>query len=204
VLWLALLAIAAALRPDFSPLTHYISELGARGSSTEALTRGAAFGFTGLLYVCFAVGLRATFRHGWLLAAACFLVALEGIGRMGAGIFPCDPGCVRVTATQDLHTQFATVGFCSGILAALIWGGLFLRLAPFRSLSGFSIACGTAALVSLLLMSWDGNPWGGPGLFEHLATIVLSIWLLVFAVRAVRADRAHQSAVAPDRLTNSA
>src|SRR5262245_12075011 len=190
VLWLALLAIAGALRPDFSPLTHFISELGARGSSTESLTRGAAFGLTGFLYVCFAISLRATFRHGWMFAVACFLIALEGIGRMGAGIFPCDPGCVRVTATQDLHKLFATVGFLSGILAAILWGFLFVRLTTFRSLSGLAIGCGIVALVSLLLMSWESNPWGGPGLFEHLATVVLSIWLFMFAVRAVRTDNA--------------
>jgi hypothetical membrane protein len=191
VAWLALLAIAGALRPDFSPLTHFISELGARGSSTELLTRAAAFGFTGLLYVCFAIGLRATFRPGLAFAVACFLIALEGIGRMGAGIFPCDPGCVRVTATQDLHKLFATVGFLSGILAAILWGILFVRLAAFRSLSRLAIGCGVAALLSLLLMSWDGNPWGSPGLFEHLATVLLSIWLLLFAVRAVRTVNAN-------------
>jgi hypothetical protein len=123
-----------------------------------------------------------------VFAAACFLIALEGIGRMGAGIFPCDPGCVRVTTTQDFHKLFATVGFLSGILAAVLWGVLFGRLATFRSLSWLAIGCGVVALVSLLLMSWEGSPWGRPGLFEHLATGVLSIWLLMFAVRAVRAD----------------
>lgn len=185
ILWLALIAIAGAVRPDFSHLTHFISELGERGSSTEALMRGAAFGFTGLLYVCFALGLLATFPHGWVFAAACLLIAVEGIGRVGAGIFPCDPGCIRVTATQDLHKLFATVGFSSGILAAILWGVLFRGLAPFRSLSWLAIGSGLVALVSLLLMSWEGNPWGGPGLFEHLATAVLSLWLLVFAVRLV-------------------
>ena len=185
ILWLALIAIAGAVRPDFSHLTHFISELGERGSSTEALMRGAAFGFTGFLYVCFALGLLATFRQGWVFAAACLLIAVEGIGRVGAGIFPCDPGCIRVTATQDLHKLFATVGFSSGILAAILWGVLFRGLAPFRSLSWLAIGSGLVALVSLLLMSWEGNPWGGPGLFEHLATAVLSLWLLVFAVRLV-------------------
>ena len=188
VLWLALIAIAGALRPDFSHLTHYISELGERGSSTETLMRGAAFGFTGFLYVCFALGLLATFRHGWMFTAASLLIALDGIGRMGAGLFPCDPGCVRVTETQDLHKLFATVGFSSGILAAILWGVLFRRLAPFRSLSWLAIGSGLVAFASLMLMSWQGNPWGGPGLFEHLATGVLSIWLFVFAFRQVQTD----------------
>src|SRR2546430_15633492 len=52
-------------RPEFSHITHYISELGERGSSTEFLMRYGAFGFTGLLYVCFAAALLATFRDGW-------------------------------------------------------------------------------------------------------------------------------------------
>jgi len=49
ILWLALIAAAGALRPDFDHVTHYISELGERGSATEAVMRYGAFGFTGFL-----------------------------------------------------------------------------------------------------------------------------------------------------------
>ena len=185
VLWLALIATAGALRPDFNHLTDYVSELGERGSATEALMNYAAFGFTGFLYLCFAGALLATFRDGWLPIAAALLIALDGIGRIGAGAFPCDPGCVRVSQTQDLHRLFATLGFCSGILAALSWGFLFRRFRPLRPLSSFSVACGAVALVSLLRMSLARDPAQTPGLFEHLATAVLSVWLLVFAGRLV-------------------
>jgi hypothetical membrane protein len=188
VLWLGLIAIAGALRPDFSHVTDFISELGERGSTTEALMRGADSAFTGFLYLCFAAGLLATFRSGWLPAAACVLIALDGAGRMGAGVFPCDPGCVRISTTQDLHRLFATIGFCSGILSAILWGVAFRRLAILRSLSWLSIGSGGVALVSLLLMSWRGNPFDAPGLFEHVATGVLSVWVFVFAASLVRAD----------------
>lgn len=190
ILWLGLIAFAGVLRPDFSHVTHYVSELGERGSTTGAWMRGAAFEFTGFLYLCFAAAVLATVRRGAAVTIACLLIALEGIGRMGAGVFPCDPGCVRVTESQDLHRLFATIGFCSGILAAILWGFLFRRLAQLHSLSWFSIASGMVALVSLLLMSWEGNPFGAPGLPEHLATAVLSIWLCVFAVRLVRVEHA--------------
>jgi hypothetical membrane protein len=186
VLWLGLIAIAGALRPGFSHATQFISELGERGSSTEAMMRGGGFVFTGFLYLGFAAGLLLTLRRGWMITTASLLIAVDGIGRMGAGVFPCDPGCVGVSATQDLHKLFATIGFCSGILAAILWGILFRRLALFASLSWLSIGAGTVALVSLLLMSWSGNPLRVPGLFEHLATGVLSIWILVFAMRVVR------------------
>ena len=190
VLWLGLIALFGALHPDFSHVTHYVSELAASGSTSETLMRGAAFEFTGFLYLCFAAAVLATLPRGRAVTIGCLLIALEGIGRMGAGVFPCDPGCIRVSETQDLHKLFATIGFCSGILAAILWGFLFRRLAPLRPLSGFSIASGTVALVSLLLMSWEGNPLGAPGLLEHLATGVLSIWLFVFAVRLVRVEGA--------------
>ena len=190
ILWLSLIAAAGALRPDFSHVTHYISELGERGSATEALMRYGAFGFTGFLYLCFAGALLATFRKGWLRRAAALLIALDGVGRMGAGVFACDPGCVQVSSGPDLHKMFATIGFCSGILAAFLWGPLWRRIPPLQSFSSFSIGCGAIALVSLLLMSWAGDPSLPPGLFEHVATVVLSVWLLVFAGRLVWEENA--------------
>jgi hypothetical membrane protein len=186
VLWLALIVISGALHTDFSHATHFISELAARGSSTATLMRVGGFEFTALLYLCFAAALLATLRRTPVGVALCLLIALDGIGRLGAGIFPCDPGCVRVTDIQDLHKLFATVGFSAGILAALLSGLLFRGIGPLRPLSSLSIGCGLVALGSLVLMSWDGNPFGHAGLLEHLATVVLSIWLFAVALRVVR------------------
>ena len=186
ILWLGLIAAAGALRPDFSHATHYISELAERGSATEALMRYVAFGFTGFLYVCFAGALLAIFPSGWQWKAAALLIGLEGIGRMGAGAFPCDPGCVPVSAGTDLHKLFATIGFSSGVLATFVWGRLLRRLPLLQSLASFSVASGAVALVSLLVMSWARHPAFPSGLFEHLATVALSVWLLLFASRLAR------------------
>jgi hypothetical membrane protein len=188
VLWLGLILFGGALRPGFSHVTQFISELGERGSSTEVLIRTVAFGVTGFLYLCFAGALPRMFGGALLAVCAAFLLALEGVGRIGAGVFPCDPGCVRISVTQDLHKWFATVGFLSGVLAAITWGLVFRRVPVFRSFSWPSIAAGAAALVSLLLMSWDGNPLGAHGLFEHVASAILSVWVFVFATRLTRAD----------------
>lgn len=186
ILWLSLIAIAGALRPDFSHLTHYISELGERGSTTEALMRYGGFEFTGVLYLCFAGALLPTFRNGWLATSAIMLIALDGVGRFGAGVFPCDPGCVQATAGPNLHRLFATLGFCSGTLATFFWGFVVRRIPPLRSLTLFSLASGAVASVSLVLMSRALDPAHPPGLLEHLATVVLSLWMIVFASRVVR------------------
>ena len=187
ILWLSLIGVAGAMRPEFSHITDYISELGERGSTTELMMRYAAFEFTGFLYLCFACALLATFRTGWCATLAAGLIGLDGLGRMGAGVFPCDPGCDGVSSSQDLHHLFATVGFLSGILAAIIWGIVFRRQGWPRSLTGYSVGSGILALIFLLLMSRGRALVNTPGLFEHLATGVLSLWLWVFAVRLMRA-----------------
>jgi len=148
--------------------------------------RYGAFGFTGFLYLCFAGALLVTFHDGWLARVATVLIALEGIGRIGAGVFPCDPGCVQVSPGLDLHRLFATIGFCSGVLATFFWGFILRRSPVLRPLALFSLACGAVALVSLVLMS-SAQPVLPRGLLEHLATVALSVWLLVFAGRLVRA-----------------
>src|SRR5215470_11209474 len=145
ILWLGLIAVAGALTPQFDHTTHYISELAARGTATEMWMRVVAFGFTGFLYVCFAAGLSLKMPRTWAVLTACALIAVEGVGRIGAGVFPCDPGCVRISSTQDVHKLFATVGFVSGIMAALAWGVMFRGLTRFQRLSLPSIACGVIA-----------------------------------------------------------
>jgi hypothetical membrane protein len=187
LIWLSLIAVAGAMRPEFSHITQYISELGERGSSTEFMMRYAAFGFTGLLYLCFASTLLATFRDGWYSVLAAALIGLDGLGRIGAGVFACDPGCGGLSSNQELHRLFATVGFLSGILAAVAWGITFWRHGWLQGLTWYSVGSGILALVFLILMSWDRNPLNAPGLFEHLATGVLSLWVLVFATRLMRA-----------------
>lgn len=185
--WLSLIALAGAVRPEFDHVTQFISELGERGSSTEFVMRYAAFGFTGLLYLGFATALLATFRDGWYSALGAALIGLEGLGRIGAGVFACDPGCEGLSSSQELHRLFATVGFLSGILAAVAWGIAFKRQGWLRRLTWYSVGSGVLALVFLLLMSWSRNPVNAPGLFEHLASGVLSLWVLVFAIRLMRA-----------------
>lgn len=186
VIWLSLIATAGLMRPEFSHVTDYISELGESGGATEALMRHAGFEFTGLLYLCFAAALPATLRAGPLSVLAAGLVALDGLGRIGAGIFPCDPGCDGTSLSQELHHLFATIGFLSGILAAVVWGIVFRRQGWPQGWTGYSIGSGIAALIFLMLMSWGQQIANTPGLFEHLATGALSLWLLAFAMRLLR------------------
>jgi hypothetical membrane protein len=190
IVWLTVLGAAMLARPEFSPVTDYISELGEAGSTTEFLVRYAGFELTGLLYIACAAAAAALLRESpWSLVPA-LLIAVEGVGRIGAGVFPCDVGCESASATQVLHRLFATVGFCSGVLAALAWGVAARRHDWLRRSATWSTGAGLLTTGLLLSMTWTANPYPFPGLYEHLATVVLSVWLLTLAVWLGRRARA--------------
>lgn len=185
VLWGAAIILCGSLRPGYSHLAQYISELGERGSTTEHLIRYAGFVPTGLMHVAFAAMLYVAFKGERLAGAASALLAINGLARIGAGIFPCEPGCAgpRILLSQKAHSLSSGVGFFALIGACVLWGILLRRHAKFRCLGVYSVVSGVLGLVFLALMLWSAEQRGGTGLYERLSTGFLSLWVLVFAVR---------------------
>ena len=183
ILWASAIALCGSLRPGYSHLTQYISELGERGSSTEYLMRYAGFVPTGLMHVAFAACLLAAFKGSRLGVSGAVLLAINGLARAGAGMFPCEPGCSGdEMVTQRLHNLSATIGFFALIGATILWGILFRRDRYLRMLSPYSIGSGILGLAFLVLMNGSAGSRAGPGLYECLASGVLSLWILVFAL----------------------
>lgn len=185
ILWASAIIFCGSLRPEYSHFSQYISELGERGSSTEVIMRYGAFVPTGLMHIAFAAFLFVVFKGSPVAKFAAMLIAVNGIARIGAGMFPCEVGCAlpRLLLSQKLHSLSAGVGFFALIGASLLWGILFRRYQSFQCLSAYSIASGCLALVFLALMSWSAELRMGTGLYERLSTGLLSLWMLVFAVR---------------------
>lgn len=159
LLWAATIIVVGELRPGFDHVGQYISELGERGSPHAGLMRYGGFVASGLLHIAYAAAFYATLVRLTgrqclsLLVAA--LIALNGLGRIGAGLFACAPGC----AAPDVFEQ---------------------RL---HSLS----ATGIAGLLFLGLMS--AGEVGRVGLHERLASGVLSLWILLTALRLAAGER---------------
>jgi hypothetical membrane protein len=197
VLWAVVIIVAGELRPGFDHLGQYISELGERGSSTETLMRYGGFVSTGLLHIAYAAAFYATLarltgrRRLTLLVAA--LIALNGFGRIGAGLFACEPGCAAPEVIgQRLHSLSATIAFLALAAAALLGAILFRHDRRWRPLSPYSLATGSAGLLFLGLMSASEATHAYTGLHERLASGVLTLWVLVTALRlgALVDDRA--------------
>lgn len=188
VWWASSIIFCGTIRPGYSHLTQYISELGERGSSTELIMRYGAFVPTGLMHMVFAVFLVVAFRGSWPGAIAATLLGLNGLARIGAGTFPCEVGCggPTVSLSQRMHSLSAGVGFLALIAASVLWGVVFKRYRSLRDLTAYSVGSGVLGLVFLLLMLWSAEPETPRGLFERLSSGVLSLWILVFAARLWR------------------
>ena len=183
ILWASVIILCGWLRPGYSHMTQYISELGERGSSTELLMRYAGFVPTGAMHVLFAGSLYTAFRASKIAWAPALLLALNGLGRVAAGLFPCEAGCAgpRVLLSQKLHSLGAGVGFFALIGAAVTAGIILRRQEGHGKLSAYSLISGLLGLVFLLLMTSSGESRAGTGLYERLSSGILSLWVLVFA-----------------------
>jgi hypothetical membrane protein len=202
LLWAAVIIIAGERNPGFDHIGQYISELGARGSATETLMRYGAFVPTGIMHIGFAAALGASLhrltdrpRTSLLIAV---LVAANGLGRIGAGLFACEPGCAAPQVlAQRLHSLSATLAFLAIIGATLVSAVLFRREMRLRPLSAFSLAAGCAGLMFLALMSASEATRVGTGLYERLASGILSFWILITAARLWWVLDSERAAAAP-------
>ncbi len=193
LLWAAVIALAGELRPGFDHVGQYISELGERGSSTASLMRYAGFVATGLMHIAFAlafhlslIGLGARPLSALLTS---LLIVLNGMGRIGAGVFACEPGCAAPEVlVQRLHGLSATIAFLALIAATLLAAPLFRRIRGLRPLWSFSLASGCAGLLFLALMSAGEATRSATGLYERLASGSLSLWVFITAARLWRLD----------------
>jgi hypothetical membrane protein len=193
LLWAAIIVLGGALRPGFDHVGQYISELGERGSSVASLVRYGGFVATGILHLGFAAALHAVSaplsQRPRLALGVALLVAVNGLGRIGAGLYTCTPGCAIADDEQRLHSLAASLAFFA-VIGATLLGALLFRAHPhLRPLAAYSLATGTAAFAFLALMSAGGNAPFGVGLYERLASGVLSLWILVTALRLRRLAR---------------
>ena len=190
LLWASAIIFCGSLRPEYSHFAQYISELGERGSSTELVMLYVGFVPTGLMHIAFSAFLCAAFRGHRLAMIAATLLAINGIARIGAGVFPCEPGCAgpELLRSQQLHRLSAGIGFFALIGTSVVWGIVCTRHRSLRGLSLFSFGCSTAGLVFLLLMMWSAELRGGTGLFERISSGALSLWVFVFAARLWRLE----------------
>jgi hypothetical protein len=201
VVFVASFLVQGALRPGYDPLRHPVSSL---SLGPAGWVQMVTFWLAGLLVTAYAVGLRRA-KCGWWTPV---LVALVGLGLVGAGFFATDPisgyppGApvpAPRTAHGIAHDLCSTPVFTALPAAMLVTTRRYFRLWERRwawsSLIGAVLFVGSFLLSSL---GFNQNPLLVPvgGLFQRLALVVGLGWLAAVALHA-RAKPGQRSDAAP-------
>lgn len=112
VFWVVVVVLGV-LTPGYNPVMEFISTLGAVGASYAAVQR-LNFVLLGISLIAFAVGL-----HRWNGASrrpgmGTLLMALSGLGVVGAGLFQSDPAAPNST-TNLVHDATTGLSLLAGI-----------------------------------------------------------------------------------------
>jgi hypothetical membrane protein len=190
-LFVVVFLIAGAIRPDYSPLRHPVSSL-ALGDA--GWVQVANFLVTGGLMVAFAGGLRAALRRYGAGIWAPLLVALVGIGLIGAGVFPADPvsgyppGSPMVadpTTLGTLHNTFSSLVFLGLPVACVVVAYRFVR-SDRKAWAAYSAGTAVVFLAGFVLagIGFAQDPTLMPigGLLQRLTLIVGMSWLAALAI----------------------
>lgn len=176
---------------SYSPLSHWISELGQEGVSARAAVFNTLLILGGAAYVVFVAGMAVTSpsRLRWAFGP---IGAIAGIGGIAVGLFPMNHPSEHVAAAST----FFNLGWIFVALASISF--LTCREARFPRwlavVGGASVAAFIAFLVSLRTdefsrarMASDGPITGRPDVWiapilEWATLISIMVWVLLAAV----------------------
>jgi len=181
---------AGSVYPGYDHARQFMSELGATGAVTGAEVSRWGFVPNGVLITIFSVLAAWILRRSALAVTACLLLAGNGIGMTGAGVYPCDFECSRSdpSAAALLHDLFGGLGYVCAIVGvglAALWARKSEAswLAPLGvgvlivSLVGFYGVVAEVVLMGLFQRAMEAA----------LAVFMLALgWALVKGLRATR------------------
>ncbi|MEN3308138.1 MAG: hypothetical protein V7603_4340 [Micromonosporaceae bacterium] len=196
-LFMLALLIEGATRAGYNPIRHY-------GSSLEigplGWTQHANFLLAGLLMLVFAIGLPAALRaRGRRSIWGPLLIAVWGLGLIGAGLFTDDPVSgyppgtpeqITVPTTHgDLHSKVSLLGFVGLTAAFFVFARRFTgwgerRWATYSTASGVLFPAGFVLLVAAVSQTKGLVDVGG--LIQRLTVTVGWAWLTLLAVHLLR------------------
>jgi Protein of unknown function (DUF998) len=188
--------VEGATRAGYDPLRHPVSSL---ALGDLGWTQTLNFVVAGLLTVAFAVGLRRALRPAGGATWGPLLVALWGVGLLGAGAFVTDPvsgyppgtpaALTGYTTHGALHDAFSLVGFAALAGACFVFAWRFGRRGQ-RGWALYSALSGAAFLAALSLASLGFGQAAGlvdlAGVYQRVAVTIGWTWLTLLAVHLLR------------------
>jgi len=190
-LWLLVgVTIASSFYPGYDHVRQALSELGAVGSPVHRLSPAINNFPIGILCLLFALGLWRSAGKSNLIGVTALLVAIHGLGSIGAGLYSCDPGCrpPQPSASQIIH-NLSGLAMCLSLLAAnSLWVARGKRFGVSANFHKLSLLALIITLVTLPLMG-ASIQWGLFGVFQRINYGTQVIWLMGLALQLMTTQR---------------
>jgi Protein of unknown function (DUF998) len=191
-----LMLAVGAVREDYSALHQPGSMLSLGAGGWVQIVN---FVVTGLLMIAYANGLRRALRSGQGATWAPLLIAIYGVGLVGAGVFPPDPSYgYPPGAPLGPATSFSVHGILHEIAGGMVFGPLiaacFVVAGRFatqgrRGWAAYSYLTGLAipGFIAGAFNAWSsGSAANFGGAFQRMAIIAGWVWIALLALRIMR------------------
>ena len=187
--WVGFYAVGGGIKPGYSHLSSYVSELNATGTAWATTLGLAGFLPLALLLAAFLlaaaplVNVRGTSRVGYLLLWS------QPIAFLGVVFAPCDPGCPAVgSPSQALHNFIALITYFAAGLAFVLLSfapGLTGRAGIWRHL----LRAAGVVWIALFLFMLQPQLEEWRGLLQRGADVVLAAVLVFLALQRIPKPR---------------
>lgn len=178
--------IGGALRPDYSHVSQYVSELGELGAVHASVVN--AFGFVpiGVLVMLFLILAQRSLPRSIAARIGSLCMSAVGAAYLAAAVFPCEPGCPPSgSASQAVHSLFGVLEYTGATAGALFLSVAFRRDERWRSLVPYSrVVALTVGIAFLAMSSSQLEPYRG--LFQRMAEMAIFFWIALVSVFLVR------------------
>jgi hypothetical protein len=196
LLWATTVIYAGSRHPEYSHVRQYISDLAARGSSTQHLMQMSGFILPGLMTAAFGVLLGRTASRVAGIGSA--LLIVSGLARATAGVFVPDPldRVLPPSLDEQIHNAAGMLYVMTLILAVVMWMVASVTRST-RSIwfSLYSLVTVVAATTAAPALIAAGIATGADvGLFQRTLLGSLNAWILAFAC-VTFVEHRHRSSV---------
>ncbi|MDD1658104.1 MAG: DUF998 domain-containing protein [Methanomicrobiales archaeon] len=171
------------LRPDHSPLTQLMSELGVAGSPYATVMDLVGLALTGILLILFTPAIHAALGKERGGTPGTVLVVVVGMTFVGMAFLPCDAGCVPVTSTGQIHLLLGMAGIILAAVSAFLLAYAMREARDWNGYWQYSLINGVAVLLMVLLTPQFPAI---PGLWQRVIAGTVFLWTEVVAIRLYR------------------
>jgi hypothetical membrane protein len=184
VLFISAILVCASLRPNYSHVSQFISELGATGTPNAGLMNYLGFIPSGLMIASFGIALLMLIPKSITSRIGSVLVTLFGIGMAVVGFFSCDIGCPREGSFENMiHDQISGPIFLSVIIGILLLGISFRNYTLLRNLWLYSVVTGLISFgfMAGLINSIESNHL--IGLWQRMLLGTIFLWCVIVSLK---------------------